>query len=182
MSFRKTLVTVIVFILIFSLAFPLEAFAELTDFSSMTEEELHELINGARNELTLRELVFDKDTVLIDQDGVKVYLTGNYKVNEFYYPDDLVSVTFEAVIINETDTTISVNFDSATVNGWDVSYNGIGDITAGHKKKDNLELYISEADITTYEEIEEVIFDLYVYDSDNWDTLFSPDPITVQFN
>ena len=158
------------------------AFAEMPDFSAMTDAELHEIVDGARSELKERELKAEKDTVLVDQDGVKVYLTGKYEINDYSSSSGNVYIRLEAVIINNTDKTIDVFFDSATVNGWDVDNCGIGEITARHKKKDEFELTISDAEISTYEEIEEIEIKLYIYDDDAYERMFVTDPITLHFN
>ena len=177
----KKVFAVLLAAIVFALI-PCEAFAEAPDFSAMTDDELHELIDRARNELKVRECIAKENTVLIDQDDVKVYLTGKYEICEFYYPADLVSIKFETVVINDSNTTISIGIDSSTVNGWDVRNDGISGITAGHKKKGELEFYISEAEITSYEEIEDVILNLYIYDSDNWEVMAHVEPITLHFN
>lgn len=182
MRANRTIFSILSLLLALILVFPVEAFAEMPDFSAMTDEELHEIINSARNELKKRELLFAEDTALIDQDKVKVYLTGKYEIVEYFYPEDQIGVAFEAIVINDSDKTIGINFDSATVNGWDVGYGGISEVTAGHKKKVELELYISDAGISTFEEIEDVVFALGAYDPNIWTVLFHVEPVTVHFN
>ncbi len=179
---KKTLSTMLIWVLIVIMLIPTFAFAEdkeAPDFAAMTDEELHDLINGARNELKSRELAAAEDTALIDQDGVKVYLTGKYDVEKY---SETANLKLEAVVINDTDKMISILFDSASVNGWDVDNSGIVEITAGHKKKGEIYLTISDAEIEENEKIEDVVFDLFVYDCDNWDKIFDVDPLTVHFN
>ena len=179
MKIKKTLCALLTLVILLGVALPLEAFADSPDVSSMTTEELHELINAARNELTARELNAEGETVLFDQDGVKVYLTGNYTIESY---DWATYIYLEAVVINDTDSTIDVFFVSSTVNGWDVDNIGIGEITTGHKKKGNFELTISDAEINSYEEIEDAEFVFYVMDDATWDHLFETDSITVHFS
>lgn len=178
MKNKKFLCAFFALVMLFAAALPLEAFADGPDVSGMTTEELHALINAARNELTARELSAGGETVLFDQGGVKVYLTGNYSIESY---DWATYIYFEAVVINDTDATIDVYFISSTVNGWDVNSVGIGEITAGHKKKGTFELTISDAEINSYEEIEDAEFVFYVMDNDTWDRLFETDSITVHF-
>lgn len=178
MKIRKAIISIIIFALVFASAIPLEAFAELPVFSAMTDEELHDLINGARNELKTRELNAEADMILFEQDGITVYLTGEYET----YGSDSTYVDLKVIVVNDSDKDVNIQVDSVTVNGWDVYGSGISGITAGHKKKGELGLKIDDADITTFEEIEEVEFNLYIYDSTAWERISTVDPITVHFN
>ena len=44
--------------------------AEGLDYASMTDAQLHDIVDAARNELTKRELVAEGKTLLFEQDGV----------------------------------------------------------------------------------------------------------------
>lgn len=179
---RKIITTIVALALAFAILLPVEAFAELPDFASMTDEELHDLINAARNELKVRELIAEKDTVILEQDGVKVYLTGNYEVKDYTSSSGRILLRLEAVVVNDTDTTVSIMFDASVVNGWDVGNSAIVDVSSGHKKKDNFEFTISDAEISSYEEIEDMELSMYVYDADNWNRMFSAEKAVVHFN
>ena len=43
--------------------------AEGLDYASMTDAQLHDIVDAARNELTKRELVAEGKTLLFEQDG-----------------------------------------------------------------------------------------------------------------
>ena len=92
-------------ILVFSIA----AVAEGTDFASMDDAALHAMIDGARNELAKRELVAAENTVLFEQDGVTVYLTGDHEVwgSDSYYLD------LGVVLVNDSDKTVAVGVNTA---------------------------------------------------------------------
>lgn len=167
------LLAAIIFVLI-----PAEAFAEAPDFSTLTDEELHELINGARNELKKRELNAEGGMLFFEQDGVTVYLTGDYKV----YGTDEMFIEFAATIVNDSDYDVNIQVDSVVMNGWDVYGSGASGITAHHKKKDGFSLCLTDADIRTFEEIEEIEFNLYLYDSAAWKRISTIDPIIINFN
>ena len=169
---------VILLVAIMLLSIPVEVFAEMPDFAAMSEEEIHELIDLARNELKKRELNFEEKMILFEQDGVTVYLTGYYNC----YGSDNVYLELYAVAINDSDHDISVSFDSATINGWDVYNSGIYEVTAHHKKKGDFEFCLTDADITSFEEVEEIIFNLYLYDSAEWERISTLDTIIVNFN
>ena len=148
------------------------------DFTTLTDEQLHELVDGARNELTKRELNMSADLVLIEQDGVTVYLTGEYEL----WGSDNVYIDFEVVVVNDSDKTVSILVDSASINGWDVYGSGVSDTSAGKKQKGTLEFLLTDADISTYEEIEDIELTLTIYDSDEWETINDVEGITIQFN
>lgn len=173
---KKTFVFLIAVIML--LAIPVEAFAEMPDFASMTDEELHEIIGLARNELKKRELNFEEKMILFEQDGVTVYFTGEYEV----YGSDSKFIKLFVTAVNDSDRDVNVQEDAFVINGWDVYGSGIHGITAHHKKKDEFTFNLSDADITTYEEIEEILFDLYLYDGTDWERISDIEPITVHFN
>ena len=43
-------------------------------------------------------------------------------------------------------------------------------------------MHIDEADISTYEEVEEIEFSFYLIDGDSYETIAELEPITVAFN
>ena len=145
--------------------------ADDLDYASMSDEELHAVVDGARNELASRELTMAGDTVLFDQDGFKVYLTGNNEISE-YSP----FLRLEAIAINDTDKTVDFRISEASVNGWDVYCGGI-EVNAGKKKKDGLGIDLSSTDVKTMEDIEEIELKMYLYDSDAYERL--TDEITI---
>lgn len=148
------------------------------DFASMTDEQLHELINGARNELAKRELAMSADLTLFEQDGVTVYLTGEYEV----WGSDNIYIDFEAVVVNDSDKLVSILVDISSINGWDVYGSGISETSPGKKQKGSLEFLLTDADISTYEEIEDIELALTIYDSENWETISTVENIVIQFN
>jgi len=171
----KRLISVILTLLMFVSCF---AIAEGTDFSAMDDATLHAMINGARNELTKREMVAAENIVLFEQDGVSVYLTGKHEVwgSDSYYLD------LEAVLVNDSAASVYLYIDTAYVNGWEVYAGGITDTAAGKKQKANIDFSISEAGITTYEEIEEIEVNIWLCDSESYEAIAVLEPITVHFN
>ncbi len=156
------------------------AVSEGIDYASLTDDQLHEIIDLARNELARRELVAQEKTVLFEQDGVQLYLTGNYKVDEWGEGKHVLQL--EAVVVNESDRKISVHIDTVSVNGWNVYGGSISNIDAGKKKKGSFEIRLYDADIHSYEEIEDIEFSFKVLD-ESYSRIFSTEtPITVHFN
>lgn len=163
--------------LLMLLSIPCSAFAEAPDVSAMTSEELQGLIDAARNELLSRELADGENIVLVDQDGVQVYLTGDYEIEA--YSSTYLYMT--AVVINNTDHMVGFYAKIATINGWDVDFTGTVDVSPGSKKKAKLEWRISDADISTFEEIEEMKLSLQVYDSSTYDEICDTEPTIYYF-
>ncbi len=135
---------------------------------------------AARNELTSRKAVEDGNTFLVDKDDVQVYLTGKHTIESYESGNSYLYL--EAVVINNTDKNIGIGSDTASVNGWNVDFLGTTDVSFGKKKKDNFELRISDADISSYEEVEELEISLVIYDCDSYDTMFTSDSVIVTFN
>lgn len=152
------------------------AFAEGTDFASMTDEELHALVDGARNELANRELSATADTVLVDQDGVKVYLTGENRVSS-----SGTYLYLEAVVVNDSDKKVSVGVDTSSINGWDVYGGGIGETNSGKKQKGEFSFSLEDADISSYEELEDLEMELYLYDADAYERIGEIIPVVLNF-
>lgn len=152
------------------------AVAEGIDFASMTDDELLAVIDGARNEQAKRILTAAADTVIVDQDGVTIYLTGNNRIDE-YGPELFI----EAVVVNDTDKNIDVYVDSASVNGWNVEAYGITETSAGKKQKGEFSAYLDDAEVSTIEEIEEIELELYIADADEIERISENIPVTLNF-
>ena len=168
----KKLALILVMLLVFA-----SACAEGLDFASMDDATLHSIVDSARNELTKRELNAGENTVLFEQEGVTVYLTGEYETEEY----DTVYLSLNAVIVNDSDKTVWISTDSLSVNGWDVYSYGLPDTTAGKKQKCELEFCISDAEISSYDELEEIEVVFSLVDSDTYETFSTTEPIVLHF-
>lgn len=167
---KKLLTLLLALLLIGSIAL-----AESLDYASMTDKELQDIIDGARNELLVRKLDSDGTFVLFDQDGAKLYLTGHYKINSSGF------VKMEAVFINNTGKAATVGVDEVYVNGWKVSALSPGGCANGKKIKGTFDMNLSSAEISTFAEVEEIEFHIRIYD-ESYETFIRFDPITVVFN
>lgn len=169
----------LVLLLAVLLAFCGVATAEL-DYSSMTDDELHAAINAARNELVRRELIAAKDVVIVDQDGVQMYMTGNNEVNVLDNGDAWLYIEF--VVVNDADISINLLVEQSTVNGWDVHGDGMGATSAGAKQKVRMRMKVSDGEVTSLEEIEDIVVAYTLFDSDNSKTIGKTEPVTIHFN
>lgn len=155
------------------------AFAESIDYSNMSDEDLHSMIDTARNELTKRELVAGEKTVLVDQDGVQLYLTGDI---DFRESSDSKYTEIGVVLINDSDRKISISIEDLYVNGWSIFAMCGASAESGKKDKATIDMSLDEAEINNFQDIEEMEFTVRVYDGESYDDLFTVGPMTVHFN
>lgn len=163
----KKLALVLAMLLLFA-----SACAEGFDFASMDDATLKAVIAGAQAELQSRS-----SKVLVDQDGWKVYLTGNYEE----YGSDSHYVDLEAIVENHSDRDINVSIESATINGWEVYCSGIYETGAGKNQKSTLDICLSDANLTSYAEIETMELVIDINDAETFETIKLLDPITLTF-
>ena len=150
--------------------------AEGLDYASMTDDQLHAIVDAARNELAKRELVAEGDTLLFEKDGVSVYLTSDFEANSYG------RMRAKVVIINDSDKNMGVGIDSLCVNGWELTTLGFSTVSAGKKSKDELYFDGEDAEITSVEEIETIEITFHTYDGDTYQTISKIDPVTLHFN
>ena len=67
-----------------------------TTYAAMSTEQLHTAASAIRNELLKRDLVAAENVVLVDQDGVQVYMTGNNEI------DWIGAFAIEVVVVNNS--------------------------------------------------------------------------------
>ena len=149
-------------------------------YEFLTTPELHEVLNQVRMELARRELFYDKNTyLLLDHEGINIYLTGSYSVN--YVEENFVYITFESVLMNNTEVPIWFNMTEAYVNGWLVGCGMLEEVNPARSSRGGLDFIISDAFIESYEEIEDI--EIY-YEVMTGDSVYykSNIPITVRFS
>lgn len=140
------------------------AFAINTDWSSMSDQDILNIIDSARAELVLRKA--SGNFMIIDQDGVQMYQTGNYRITE-YSPENIV-MDIEVVIINNRDSEIFLMDNGTCVNGWAVGMASLANVPAGRKVKDVISFNMYKANITKMEEIHEVEYSFEIHFSNNY--------------
>lgn len=155
--------------------------AEGLDYQSMTDEQLHAVINSARSELAKRELIAADKTVLFEQEGVTIYISGDYTVREGVI-GDAVYLEIKLVVVNETDRNVGISIENPSVNGWDISAPYLSGVSAQKKAKDTLKLNVADAEVKTAEDLEDLTLSFRLYDADSYKTFFEGEPITLHFN
>ena len=146
------------------------------DYSKMSTNELHDIQKSIRSELLKRDLVIGNKTRLFEQDGVSLYLTGDYK-------DTLLGFQLNVIIINDSDKKISIcpEDTKVSVNGWEIPCMTNTQVNAGKKLKGYFVFNLENADIISSDDIEEIELRLYIYDHDNYTRISTLEPIIIQF-
>lgn len=179
MKSKRIICSLLAFLLLTTTLLPAPAFADAPDFSTMPTEEIQAIIAAARAELLSRQIAEDGNIVLIDQDGIKLYLTGEHNIQAS--GANTVDLFFEAVVINDSDAPIQLSYKQATVNGWNTGFFSMNNIPAGTKTKATIGYRISDAGISTFEEVEEIATVFYISNASTWQEIFSTDLITITF-
>ena len=171
---KKLLAVWMVCVLLFT-----SAFAAGTDYSEMTVSEILDVMNEARNELLERAARRDGNLFVVnDPDGLQIYITGNGET-------DWADVyQLEAVVINGTGENITVSFEKIIINGWETVPLGyqIESIDAGRRKKGSIPLILSETDLTSVSEVEEVEICFHTFDPASFLELKYYGPYTIHYD
>ena len=146
------------------------------DWNSMSDQEITDAINQGRIVLASRIPDGTDHLTIVNQDGIEIYLTGNYKYDTY---GDYIDLKLEAVVVNGTNYNINISDNGSCINGWTVETSGIYDTPAGRKQKGNITMSLVDADITTYEEITDIDFVLRAYEPDNYSIDIDLEPFTV---
>ncbi len=155
--------------------------AEGLDYASMTDAQLHDIVNAARNELTRRELVAEGKTLLFEQDGVSVYLTSGFEADSIH-TDAWYFMRAGVIVVNDSDINVRVGIESMSVNGWEVSNSGFSSVSPGKKAKDELAFNAADTDITAVEEIETIEITFRLSNADTYRFFADVPAITLHFN
>lgn len=154
--------------------------AYASDYSSMTDAQLKEQFNAIRNELTTRGLVAEKNTVILEQAGVKIYISGAPTITKSW--SGSLYLHIPVIIINDSGKSIAVMITETSVNGWTAYGSLSGNVPIGKKAKTELEFNLEDTDIETIEDFTDAEFAFYVYDNDDWfgqKVVEQTEPITV---
>lgn len=115
----------------------------------------------------------DNNSILCKKNGVIVYIT-----NRFKFTDDYLYV--EIIIENNTDNSIRLDIDSASIEEWQVSASLDNDTVASHKKrKGTIKLNLNDTDIVNIGAVSYIEFAFKVYDHDTWRYMFDMDGIFI---
>ena len=151
--------------------------AYAADYQSMTDEELAAEASAIRNEQVKRKAAEEEKPVVFDQDGVQVYLTGNYNMTS-------TALKIEAVVVNETDRTLDVLAanNRIAINGWDCFATGIPSTGPGKKQKGNFSISLKDSDISKYEDVEDISYTINLFDMSSLEFVSKGEEVVVYYN
>ena len=154
------------------------AFAE--DYSSMSADQLREVIAEARAALAKKIEPFTDKCVVYDENNITVTITG-------VHPEEYTSwVIFDVTVVNKSESKVTVIFDSLYINGWQIKIGtfSIAEVEARKNAKGKLTFLKleEEAEVTKMEEIEDFEFIVKIYDPVNYKTLYQTEPQTITFS
>lgn len=137
-----------------------------------TQEELIDIIDQARLELTqFYPLVVD-GSVLYEDENIKMTAIGAPYFDEYWNQDsDYGTIYIDVIIENYTNSNIQCIFPEIAVNGWTLE--GYADEVMVNKKiKSSIMIdYIANTDLTAAEEIETIEGIFSYVDPDSWETI-----------
>jgi len=174
---KKLLAVALALIMLASTA----AFAEpeTIDLTVMTRDELRDLLNRTRAELFKYEIAIDGDTVIYDEEDLKV-IFRSYEVKKA--KDGTTLMEFEYIIENKTDTDFRFYFDDVYINGWEKSGMIHGNVNAKKKSKEKVSLKdMEEVEVTSQEELEEMEFKVSLYDDADGKYLYKTNAAKFNF-
>lgn len=130
------------------------------DYSALTDSELQSIVESARNELFSRKLREENGNLTIcDIDGIQMALTGGMNYSGGY-------LRFDLTAINNSSKTISVLGETGYLNGWEVYCDfDVYELAPGKKIRDTLTFKLDDAGLKSLDEIEDITFTCYLYDS-----------------
>lgn len=149
------------------------AFAAEIDFSGMTQDELLNVIDQARLELTKFLPAVVDGTVLYEDENVKITLNGDIYM-------EYGALNIPVIVENYTDFDLIIGIEDSSCNGWDVGSATVS-VSAGKKAKDEFAYYGADedAELTSAEEVQDITGTLYYFDTETYDRLYEGETATT---
>ena len=139
------------------------AFGESVDYASMTDEQLQIVINSARNELAKRSADFE---CLVNDEYVRITKTGSRRFGSYTFSNEDIRkyVQMEVIVENVSGTEFELITDGVSINGWETDpvLSRSGTIGIGMKKICYIEMVYTEAKLSDYSEIQDVVISLRI--------------------
>ena len=135
--------------------------------SSLSDEQLKEQFKAIRNELASRGLTTEKSTVILEQNGVRLYISDAPTITKSW--DNKHYLNIPLVIINDSGKSIAVVPEEGSVNGWKAECDlSDRNVPIGKKSKVNLQFLLDDTDVEKIEDFEDFELWFKVYDNDDW--------------
>lgn len=149
------------------------AYAEI-DWASMDDATIESEIKNAQSELEKRHPSDDdgsKDpnkrtgkAVILDLDEIKVTATSFEVVDHWQYG---TALQVNYLVENNGDKDFEAHLDRIAINDYEVDYVGYIEIGAGNKAKGDFVLKMSDAEVSSLNEIEKVTFTFHYYSEED---------------
>lgn len=144
--------------------------SESTVDKEIVENEDETMEDATEENVT--ETVTIEETVLLDEEGIKITATG---LEDGWFGTDL-----KLLIENNGDKNVTVQARNSSVNGFMVDTMMSEDVVAGKKANTTLTFSttgLKEADITTVANME---FAFHIFETDSWDTYLDSEMIVLE--
>ncbi|MCD8383124.1 MAG: hypothetical protein LUC30_09515 [Clostridiales bacterium] len=116
---------------------------------------------GEENATTFERENLDTDIVLVDNEYVTVIVTGC----EY---DDVWGYAVNLYLVNKTDSKVMYSVDNASVNGYMVDPYYADTVAAGTCAFSSMYWYSEDLEDNGITEVDEIEFELNIYDNDDW--------------
>jgi hypothetical protein len=157
---RKLLSIILAMVLL-----PIVALADLPDVTGMSDQELKDMIAACSHELMSRNTSEPEGTLIFEYEGVKVYQIGDP------YFDFSGFLRLPVAVYNDTDCEMVISPQETHCNGWDISA-GNCRATGKAKNKDDIYFEVSDADVTSIDQILNFDFKWQLYDFTNYKVVY----------
>ena len=167
---------ILVLVLAALLAFCGVATAEM-DYSSMTDDELHAILDGVRAELARRETAADDTSSVFEAEGITLYYTGDLELTG----STGLMLSAQTKVINNSQRNVKIFVTGLTVNGLIFNDSWINTVPAG--QTGNMALFFpTNGEFESVDIIDDLMATYKIYDADTNEKITEIGPVTVHFN
>ncbi len=137
------------------------------------ETESKETEDQPKEEKAEKTNVTIEEQVLIDQDGIKI--TAMEYVTDVIWGDGI-----KLLLENSTDKNVTIGCNALIVNDFMITDLFVSEVAAGKKANEIMHLSSSELKAAGIDTVGKVEIYFHIYDSDNWNTQFDPECVTIK--
>lgn len=147
----------------------------VNDFSSLTDEEIWNLIGVARLELVKYDAAIAEGELFYEDENIRITI-----INAPYV--EYETLTFDVIIENRTSSNIIISVDDCKINGWD-NYGASVSVGSNCKAMTALDFYdVTEScEVSDASELQEIVGVVSYFDSDTYEDIFESSTCTWTF-
>lgn len=147
------------------------------DLASLSDEELCEVINECRIELSSRRPDDSSKITIAKNRGIEIYLDRHFQEFENYEGKKYVALG--AAVVNGSNSPIYIYDKGCCLNGWRVDTTiTLGDIPAGKSKKVDINLCLDDAGIASFDDVTDIDFAFEALSVSDFSTIAIFEPYT----